>query len=123
MPKATSCLPPSKIPRARKLTARAATPVSAWASPAVEPRRASGSTGRQAAGGSKNKRDGKDTTRNNAHVQAGNYLTMNSCDDKDLRGAQASAGRILATVGDILIIESLKDISHYAARERSLGVQ
>lgn len=76
-----------------------------------------------AAGGSKNKGDGRDTTWNNTHVQAGGNLTMNSGGDTVLRGAQASADRIMATVGGNLVVESLQDISHYAARDRSVGVQ
>ncbi|WFP06235.1 hemagglutinin repeat-containing protein [Achromobacter spanius] len=76
-----------------------------------------------AAGGSKNKGDGRDTKWNNTHVQAGGNLTMNSGGDTVLRGAQASADRIMATVGGNLVVESLQDISHYAARDRSVGVQ
>ncbi|MFD4840497.1 hemagglutinin repeat-containing protein [Achromobacter sp. NPDC058515] len=75
------------------------------------------------AGGSKSKSDGQDLTWNNTHVQAGNVLTMYSGGDTVLRGAQASAGRIVATVGGNLVVESLQDISSYAARDRSVGVQ
>nr|WP_275067096.1 hemagglutinin repeat-containing protein [Achromobacter spanius] len=116
-------MPPSRVPPARRLAARAATPVSGWAFRSVEPRTASASTWRQAAGGSKNKSDGRDTTWNNTHVQAGGNLTMNSGGDTVLRGAQASADLIMATVGGNLVGESLQDISHYAARDRSVGVQ
>jgi len=75
------------------------------------------------AGGSKSKSSGEDLTWNNTHVQAGNVLTMNSGGDTVLRGAQASADRILATVDGDLTIESLQDISNYTARDRSVGVQ
>ncbi|WMD21208.1 hemagglutinin repeat-containing protein [Achromobacter seleniivolatilans] len=75
------------------------------------------------AGGSKSKSDGQDSTWNNTHVQAGNVVTMNSGGDTVLRGAQVSADRIVATVGGNLVVESLQDISNYAARDRSVGVQ
>ncbi|MGV2862932.1 hemagglutinin repeat-containing protein [Achromobacter sp. AGC39] len=67
--------------------------------------------------------DGRDTKWNNTHAQAGGNLTMNSGGDTLLRAAQGSADWIMATVGGNLVVESLQDISHYAARDRSVGVQ
>ncbi|WP_445656602.1 hemagglutinin repeat-containing protein [Achromobacter sp. NCFB-sbj8-Ac1-l] len=75
------------------------------------------------AGGSTNKGSGQDSSWNNTHVVAGNRLTLNSGGDAVLRGAQARAAQIVATVGGNLVIESLQDISNYAARDRSGGVQ
>lgn len=75
------------------------------------------------AGGSTSKSNGQDSTWNNTHVVAGDKLTLSSGGDTVLRGAQASAAQIVATVGGNLIIESLQDISNYAARDRSGGVQ
>ncbi|WP_445656604.1 hemagglutinin repeat-containing protein [Achromobacter sp. NCFB-sbj8-Ac1-l] len=75
------------------------------------------------AGGSTNKGSGQDSSWNNTHVVAGNRLTLNSGSDTVLRGAQARAAQIVATVGGNLVIESLQDISNYVARDRSGGVQ
>ena len=75
------------------------------------------------AGGSTSKGSGQDSSWTNTHVVAGNRLTINSGGDAVLRGAQARAAQIVATVGGNLVIESLQDISNYAARDRSGGVQ
>ncbi|MGO4813417.1 hemagglutinin repeat-containing protein [Cupriavidus sp. 2MCAB6] len=73
------------------------------------------------ASGSKGKGEGKDVTWSNAHVNAGERLTLESGGDTTLRGAVASGKQVVADVGGNLNIESLQDTSTFKSKDQSLG--
>jgi filamentous hemagglutinin len=72
--------------------------------------------------GTKGHGNGDDTTWTNAHVNAGNALTLQSGGDTNLKGAVADGQQVIANVGGNLNIESLQDTSHYDSKQMSGGV-
>lgn len=73
------------------------------------------------ASGARGSADGSDTSWTHSHATAGNTLTIESGGDTTLRGAVASARRVVADVGGDLAIESLQDTSTYRSKSESLG--
>lgn len=72
--------------------------------------------------GGRGRADGQEVTWNNAHVAAGETLTLQSGGDTTLKGAVAQGEAVKAKVGGNLKLESLQDTSTYDAKQQSLGV-
>ncbi|MEE9940244.1 MAG: hemagglutinin repeat-containing protein [Achromobacter xylosoxidans] len=66
--------------------------------------------------------DGSDVTWRPSHATAGNVLHLQSGGDTDLVGASARGRRIVADIGRNLRIESMQDISTYAASNSNAGI-
>ncbi|MFY3135428.1 hemagglutinin repeat-containing protein [Achromobacter xylosoxidans] len=66
--------------------------------------------------------DGSDVTWRPSRVTAGNVLDLQSGGDTGLVGASARGRRIVADIGRNLRIESMQDISTYAASDSSAGI-
>jgi len=65
--------------------------------------------------------DGSDVSYTNAHVDAGNKLTISSGGDMNLIGAVASGKQVVADVGGDLNIQSLQDTSKFDSKQQSAG--
>ena len=75
-----------------------------------------------AASAARGKADGKDTSWTSSTVTAGKVLGLQSGGDTSLIGAIGQADRIVASVGNNLRIETLRDISTYASKQQSAGI-
>ncbi|MGE8657767.1 MAG: hemagglutinin repeat-containing protein [Achromobacter sp.] len=73
--------------------------------------------------GARGQADGQDASWAYSNVSAGNVLALHSGGDTSLIGAAAQADRIMASVGGGLRIETLQDVSTYASKQQSAGVQ
>ncbi|MGW8308671.1 MAG: two-partner secretion domain-containing protein [Achromobacter pulmonis] len=73
--------------------------------------------------GARGHADGRDASWAYSNVSAGNVLALHSGGDTSLIGAAAQADRIMASVGGGLRIETLQDVSTYASKQQSAGVQ
>nr|WP_301542867.1 hemagglutinin repeat-containing protein [Cupriavidus basilensis] len=73
------------------------------------------------ANASSSRGEGKEVTWTNAHVTAGERLTLESGGDTTLRGTLASGKQVVAGVGGNLSIESLQDTSPFKSKDQSLG--
>lgn len=65
--------------------------------------------------------NGTDVSASNAHIDAGDTLSLQSGGDTRLSGAVARGERISTRVGGNLLIESLLDTSDYSAKERHMS--
>jgi filamentous hemagglutinin len=73
------------------------------------------------ASGARGNADGSDVTWTNAHVDAGNKLTLKSGGDMNLIGAVATGKQVMADTGGNLHIESLQDTSKFDSKQQSIG--
>lgn len=72
--------------------------------------------------GGRGREDGSDVTWRPSRATAGNVLHLQSGGDTDLVGASARGRRIVADIGRNLRIESMQDISTYAASNSNAGI-
>jgi filamentous hemagglutinin len=67
--------------------------------------------------------DGSDVVYNNTRIEAGNKFTLTSGGNTTLQGATVSAPNVTGTIGGDLTITSLQDISRFASKQSSAGLQ
>jgi filamentous hemagglutinin len=67
--------------------------------------------------------DGSDVVYNNTHIEGGNKVTLTSGGNTTLQGATVSAPNVTGTIGGDLTITSLQDISRFAGKQSSAGLQ
>ncbi|THF59458.1 hemagglutinin repeat-containing protein [Pseudothauera rhizosphaerae] len=74
------------------------------------------------AGQAKGRANGTETVWDNTLITATDSLTVQSGRDTTLKGAQLAGDTVLMNIGGDLLIETLQDMSRYASKQSSSGL-